>query len=404
VFTDRERLDNLDDFAELTTKDITDLTSKFERRTVADGRIIIPAKVLKNIQALCFWARDKVRAGQPLVGFTPAELTSVKETMRLRQEDSGTTPSIKPDKFDPAKWRDWHKVNGTSGYTWISPYDRAQNGRLAWNALTDHYEGGGQREKRTTAALAALKALHYKNESIFPFEDFSRKLIRAFQDLAGTPEDITDFTKVKMLLEKTEVTLPRAEVAKSHIRQNFRSDLEGAIEYLGTEFTDMFADAIQYKRGRARGIAQVERDHQRPRYEDAATPDRNADGTTTVSGIDVSNVGRTFTRQEMSDLGSRGRSYIFQERQRLHLNRSGRGSGRGGRGGGRYGGRGGRGDNQRQINATTTGTGNDDMSAITNSTGVSLPPPPINVPQPPANEHNRGPSNGSNFGAGAYRE
>jgi hypothetical protein len=107
VFTDRERLDNLDDFAELTTKDITDLASKFGRRTVADGRIIIPAKVLKNIQALCFWARDKVRAGQPLVGFTPAELTSVKETMRLRQEDSGTTPSIKPDKFDPAKWRDY---------------------------------------------------------------------------------------------------------------------------------------------------------------------------------------------------------------------------------------------------------------------------------------------------------
>ena len=32
----RERLTNIEDFAELTPKDITDLASKLERRTVAD--------------------------------------------------------------------------------------------------------------------------------------------------------------------------------------------------------------------------------------------------------------------------------------------------------------------------------------------------------------------------------
>ena len=49
----RERLDNLSDYAELTNRDITELAAKLERRTVADGRVILPAKVLKNIQALC---------------------------------------------------------------------------------------------------------------------------------------------------------------------------------------------------------------------------------------------------------------------------------------------------------------------------------------------------------------
>ena len=54
VFIARERLNRLDDYAQMSAKEITELASKFERRTVADGRIVIPAKVIKNIQVLCF--------------------------------------------------------------------------------------------------------------------------------------------------------------------------------------------------------------------------------------------------------------------------------------------------------------------------------------------------------------
>ena len=101
TLTVRERLNTLQDFAELTAKEVTELATKFERRTNADGRIIIPAKVLKNIQALCFWAREKARAGQPLLGaqFTPQVLSDTKETMRLRDEAQPEPPSIKPDKL-----------------------------------------------------------------------------------------------------------------------------------------------------------------------------------------------------------------------------------------------------------------------------------------------------------------
>ena len=111
VFVVRERLDNLADYAELTTKEVADFAAKFERRTVADGRIVIPAKVVKNIQVLCFWAREKVRAGQPLVAaqFTPAALPEAKESMRLRDETQREAPSIKPDKFNPLDWTEWSK-------------------------------------------------------------------------------------------------------------------------------------------------------------------------------------------------------------------------------------------------------------------------------------------------------
>ena len=59
VFMVRERLNTLSDYAELTSKEVNDLASKFEHRTVADRRIVIPAKVLKNIQVFCFWARER---------------------------------------------------------------------------------------------------------------------------------------------------------------------------------------------------------------------------------------------------------------------------------------------------------------------------------------------------------
>ena len=59
-----ERLDSLYDYAELTNRDVTELAAKLERRRVADGRTSLPAKVVKNIQALCFWAREKIRKGE----------------------------------------------------------------------------------------------------------------------------------------------------------------------------------------------------------------------------------------------------------------------------------------------------------------------------------------------------
>ena len=470
-----ERLNSLSDYAELTNRDITDLAAKLERRTVAAGRITLPAKVLKNIQALCFWAREKVRKGEMPNGddFTAAELMATKEAMRIRDDGHSEAPSIKPDKFQTEKWTSWSKqfmtylshitgqqfapldyvirqeprplgemlterqralysyplrgrhfnldnqlvfrllsdlVSDTNGYTWIANFEQGQDGRAAWMALVEHFEGGGQREKRMSSAVATIKALHYKNESIFSFEDFSRRLIQAYRDLEGTDEELAEFNKVRTMLEKVQITLPRAEVAKAHVRQHFRQDIHGAIEYLGTEFADMFADAITFKRARTRGISAVsERPAQRPRVTEESEP-QITDGITTFFGVDVTNVGRTFTSQEMTTLGPRGQAYIFQEREKLGLSRSARaGRGARGRGGGR-----GPNANRRRIGAVDTVTV-DEMSGITQETRLPPPPPtPERTPPggtPPSTmittgsstTNTRGSQNGSTFGAGAYQ-
>jgi hypothetical protein len=222
--------------------------------------------------------------------------------------------------------------------------------------------------------------------------------------LEGTDEEMTNFNKVKTMLEKIQVNLPRAEVAKSHVRQHFRQDIHGAIEFLGTEFADMFADAISFKRGRARGISAVERPTQRPRTAGGESePQRTNDGVTTFFGVDVTDVGRTFTSQEMANLGPRGQAYIFQERERLGIARSNR-SGRGGRG--RGNGRGNFNSDRRRVGAVDAVT-IDDMSSVTQDT--KLPPlatgtkAPNTPPPPGITGGNRGSQNGTGFGAGAYQ-
>ena len=109
---------------------------------------------------------------------------------------------------------------GTAGFVWVEQYDRSQNGRDAWMVWVEHYEGGGQCEKHKSSALATLRSLHYKNESVFSFEDFSRKLVRAYRNLEGTEEAYTPYNKVQTFLTKIEISLPRVEVAKAHVHAN----------------------------------------------------------------------------------------------------------------------------------------------------------------------------------------
>ena len=187
--------------------------------------------------------------------------------MWLREENKQEAPTIKPDKFDPANWTEWSKqfvtylshtkgvqfvlldyvvredpppgpladmtprdqvlynyplagchfqednmmvysllsdlISGKTGFVWVQPFNQAQNGRAAWLALLEHYEGGGQKEKCMAAALATIKPLHYRHESVF-----------SYHDLNGTNEDITPYLQVKQMLDKIEVSHPHVEVAR----------------------------------------------------------------------------------------------------------------------------------------------------------------------------------------------
>ena len=98
-------------------------------------------------------------------------------------------------------------------------------------------------------------------------------MINAYCDLDGTDEDIAPYLQVKQMLDKVEVSHPHVEVAKAHVRQNFRQDVSGALAYLSIEFADMFADSMAYKRGRARISTATDNCSVRPKMEDGQCTD-----------------------------------------------------------------------------------------------------------------------------------
>ena len=107
-------------------------------------------------------------------------------------------------------------VTGTSGNTWTRDHKRSQNGRAAWLALHNHYSGGGAACKNITKAEAVIDNIHYKNESIFSFEDFSNRLLHAYKDLENTKSAKSDYNQVKLLLEKSEVDIHKAHVCEHY--------------------------------------------------------------------------------------------------------------------------------------------------------------------------------------------
>jgi hypothetical protein len=189
------------------------------------------------------------------------------------------------------------------------------------------------------------------------------------------------------------------EVAKAHVRQNFREDVNGAVEFLGTEFADMYPEATFLGR-RSRFISaagEQERDSQRQRTGNGDQPQTQPDG-------DVTDIQRDFSTQEMTALRRAGQRYMFHERREpgsgnyfsgdrsyssYNSGNSRGGRGRGGRGRGR--GRGG----GRFVGAIDTAHTTDDPSVITEQTGAA-------GTDQTTNNGNRGATNGTHFGAGRH--
>ena len=69
----------------------------------------------------------------------------------------------------------------TPGYVWIESFDATQNGRGAFQAWTQHYNGTGELSKRMQRAKTNLKRLHYKSEHSMSFERFNEKMSSAFK-------------------------------------------------------------------------------------------------------------------------------------------------------------------------------------------------------------------------------
>jgi hypothetical protein len=105
--------------------------------------------------------------------------------------------------------RDNAKVNGIikqlvlegPGRSYILPFDNAADGRNAWLALVDHFEGDGFRNRNVEVAYRVLEHLFYEGEHHgFNFEKFIEKHMGCYLELSRHNEPVNEAKKVRDFL------------------------------------------------------------------------------------------------------------------------------------------------------------------------------------------------------------
>jgi hypothetical protein len=283
------------------------------------------------------------------------------------------------------------------GWAWIEPHDTAEDGRAAYKAWIDHYNGEGELSKRTAIAKAKLNQLHYKNERSMSFEKCTEIMTKCFNTLhKDIDQRYSDRQKVEKLLKIIKCQEGELLAAKVVIDQQYPRDFVGACGYFSQQVAQIHGPAqLEYKqqRGKKRGIYAIDSRAGRGGRGRGCTGNRGGRGRGSagrgrgnnpniINGIDISDPTRNFTSQEWEALGA-GRALVTQMRNRANGQNNNNGGGGRGRGRGR-----GRGDD-RNASATNVSsvTFEDDAHEQTQSTNT---------------RNERGGRNGRGFDRGAY--
>ncbi len=190
------------------------------------------------------------------------------------------------------------------GRSYILDFDSAKNGRGAWLAMYNHFEGDSYRNRAKLEAYSTLEHIHYDGEKKgFTFEKFVEKHNECYLELARHNEPVYEEKKVRDFLQR--INASELQAAKQQVRanENMMGNFQLAANFIALSVTPA---------------------KQSSRYVAAAQTDWNPSGRGGRGKGGRSNNDRNKERHK----GGRGGGGRQQ-------NRSGRGGGGRGRGGGR---------------------------------------------------------------------
>jgi len=127
-------------------------------------------------------------------------------------------------------------INGPA-WTWMRAYNSIRNGRQAWLALVNHFEGDAQRDRVKDAAYAAIAAArYYGDKKKFTFETYVTIHQDAYADLEQYGEIISEGKRVRDLLTNIKDNSPAANAAKGTIlaTPTLRTSFANAVAHLST--------------------------------------------------------------------------------------------------------------------------------------------------------------------------
>ena len=252
--------------------------------------------------------------------------------------------------FDVDNMRVAHEITALMGpetLPWVEPHE--DDGRNMMQALRDHYDGPGEVSKRYNKAKDELKGIHYASEGAFPFSLYVSKLKKIFRiyEKAGRP--YTGAQQVETMLDG--IRPKELEPAKEIALKDHRDDFESAANYLSERVSSLFANAVRRRETRrgtnagrsTRYISNVNSRGGRGRGGRGGRGFGRSNGrggrgrgsfghANNFNGVDITDISRTFTNEEMNKLGPVGRKLLYDLRRNRNSGRGNPGQGRFGRG------------------------------------------------------------------------
>jgi len=144
----------------------------------------------------------------------------------------------------------------TEGCVWIEPYKASENGRAAYQAWTNHYNGQGELNKLTKKAKALLDSLFYKNERALPFETVSQKMNKCFQVLQKDPDQqLSQRQQVEYLQKALQPEDTQLKAAIPIISSQHANNFVAACAFFSSEVSRIHGEAQNAYQGRKRRVS-----------------------------------------------------------------------------------------------------------------------------------------------------
>ena len=218
---------------------------------------------------------------------------------------------------------------GPETLPWVEPYE--DDGRNMMRALRDHFDGPGEVSKRYNKAKDELKGIHYASEGVFPFSLYISKLKKIFRIYDKADRPYTGSQQVETMLDG--IRPKELEPAKEIALKDHKDDFESAANYLSERVSSLFANAVRKREARrgttnrsTRYISNVNSRNGRGRGGRGGrgfgrTNIRGGRGrgpfshSNNFNGVNITDISRTFTNDEMNKLGPVGRKLLFDLRR-----------------------------------------------------------------------------------------
>jgi len=119
------------------------------------------------------------------------------------------------------------------GCSYSLPFDQVTDGRQAWLALRNHYEGAGFKNRNVDEAYRTLDSIFYEGEKKgFNFEKFIEKHNECYLELDRHGEPVLESKKVQDLLSRIKAPELQATVQTVRANEDMTEDFQRAANFL----------------------------------------------------------------------------------------------------------------------------------------------------------------------------